>query len=46
LEKTELVECLNPDKLAWKSYVITELGKEVFEFAKSKEREAEKRKQF
>ena len=24
LEKTRLIECLNPKKLAWKSYMITE----------------------
>jgi len=34
LEKVELIECLNPDKPAWKSYMITNLGKEVYEFYK------------
>ena len=44
LEKTKLIECLNPEKLAWKSYIITELGKKVYEFAKNQEKEVKKRK--
>ena len=44
LEKAELIECLNPDKLAWKSYMITGLGKEVFEFGKKLKEEVKKRK--
>ncbi|MCK4521423.1 MAG: MarR family transcriptional regulator [Nanoarchaeota archaeon] len=45
LEKTELIECLNPDKLAWKSYMITELGKEVVEFGMKLKAKAKKRLQ-
>jgi predicted transcriptional regulator len=32
LEKKELVECLTPDKKAWRVYAITDLGKEVLNF--------------
>ena len=44
LEKMELIECLNPEKKAWKSYLITGLGKEVWEFSKKQDEEAKKRK--
>ncbi len=43
LEKEKLIECLNPEKSAWKSYMITELGKEVVRFAKQQEKDANKR---
>ena len=33
LEKAELIECLTPNKKAWKSYMITTTGKEVIDFA-------------
>lgn len=32
LEKKKLVECLTPDKKAWKVYGITDLGKEVLKY--------------
>jgi len=44
LEKAKLIECLTPDKARWKPYMITELGKEVLEFAKKQKEEAKKRK--
>ena len=31
LEKEKLIECLTPEKKAWKVYKISALGKEVFE---------------
>lgn len=43
LQKVELIECLNPNKKAWKSYIITELGKEVLQFGKNLKEEAKKR---
>ena len=43
LEKADLIECLNPDKKAWKSYIITESGKEVLQFGLKLEEEAKKR---
>jgi len=33
LEKENLVECLTPNKKAWKVYSITELGKEVIKYS-------------
>ena len=44
LEKATLIECLNPDKKAWKQYMITELGKEVITFGEKLKEEAKKRK--
>lgn len=35
LEKEGLVECLTPDKKAWKVYDITELGKEIVKILKN-----------
>ncbi|MFH1327058.1 MAG: hypothetical protein ABIH59_02945 [archaeon] len=32
LQKKELVECLTPEKKAWKVYGITDLGKQVLKF--------------
>lgn len=43
LEKNELIECLNPDKKAWKSYIITELGKDVLHFGRNLKEETKKR---
>lgn len=34
LEKYSLVECITPAKSSWRVYSITNLGKEVLEFAK------------
>lgn len=31
LEETGLMECLTPDKSSWKRYILTDLGKMVFE---------------
>ena len=30
LERNQIVQCLTPDKKAWKLYELTELGKEAF----------------
>jgi len=46
LEKVGWIECLNPKKPAWKSYVITESGKRIFEYAKEQEKGAKKRKSY
>ena len=43
LQKAGLIECLNPDKKAWKSYIITDLGKEILQFGKNLKEEAKKR---
>ena len=43
LEKEKLIECLTPEKKAWKSYMITNLGKEVLDFSKSNDKEVKKR---
>jgi|SRR3989344_9673744 len=43
LEREKLIECLNPEKSAWKSYMITDLGKEVILFAKEREEEVKNR---
>lgn len=43
LEKERLIECLNPEKSAWKSYMITDLGKEIIRFAKQQKNEVKKR---
>ena len=43
LQKAGLIECLNPHKKAWKSYIITELGKEVLQFGKNLKEEAKNR---
>ena len=43
LQKHGLIECLNPDKKAWKSYIITELGKEILQFGKLLKDDANKR---
>ncbi len=43
LEREKLIECLTPEKKAWKSYMITELGKEIIAFSKLKEKEVKKR---
>jgi len=45
LQKSGLIECLNPEKKAWKSYIITELGKDVISFGKSLKEEAKRRNQ-
>jgi len=34
LEKEGLVECLTPEKKAWKVYAITQLGKDVARYVK------------
>jgi len=34
LERNGLVECLTPNKKAWKAYELTQLGKEVLREAK------------
>lgn len=43
LQKNGLIECLNPDKKAWKSYILTELGKEVLQFGNTLKAEAKNR---
>jgi len=43
LEKLGLIECLNPEKMAWKAYMITELGKRVYEYFKKHRAEVRKR---
>ena len=43
LEKTELIKCLNPGKPAWKSYIITQSGKEVIECGVKLKVEAKRR---
>lgn len=43
LEKARLLECLTPDKKAWKVYVITDLGMDVYKFFKRQKLEAKKR---
>lgn len=43
LQKAGLIECLTPQKKAWKSYIITDLGKEVLEFGKNLKKETERR---
>ena len=43
LQKVGLIECLNPDKKAWKSYMITDLGKEVLQFGKNLKEEVKQR---
>src|SRR3989338_520272 len=45
LQKAGLIECLNPEKKAWKSYIITELGKEVITFGKKLKEETKRRNQ-
>ncbi len=45
LIKSGLIECLNPEKKAWKSYIITDLGKEVITFGKNLKAEAKLRNQ-
>lgn len=45
LQKAGLIECLNPKKKAWKSYIITDLGKEVITFGKMLKEETKKRNQ-
>ncbi len=45
LQKSGLIECLNPNKKAWKSYIITELGKEVIKFGEMLKEETKKRNQ-
>lgn len=44
LQKAGLIECLNPDKKAWKSYLITELGREVLQFGNILKENAKRRK--
>ena len=34
LEKQKIVECLTPDKKAWKLYDLTDTGKEVINYRK------------
>jgi len=43
LQKVGLIECLNPEKKAWKSYIITDLGKEVINFGRKLKVETDKR---
>lgn len=43
LIKSGLIECLNPEKKAWKSYIITDLGKEIITFGKDLKEETKKR---
>jgi DNA-binding MarR family transcriptional regulator len=43
LQKIGLIECLNPDKKAWKSYIITDIGKEVLNFGKILTEDTKKR---
>ena len=43
LQKAGLIECLNPDKKAWKSYIITDLGKEVLQFGNVLKEDTKKR---
>jgi DNA-binding PadR family transcriptional regulator len=43
LQKLGLIECLNPEKKAWKSYMITELGKEILQFGKNLKEDTNKR---
>ena len=38
-----LIECLNPEKKAWKSYMITDLGKSILQFGKNLKEDAKKR---
>ena len=45
LEKEGLIECLNPDKKAWKFYMITELGEEVLWFGKKLKENVKKRRE-
>ena len=44
LQREGLIECLNPGKKAWKSYMITDLGKEVLQFGQTLRDEAKKRR--
>ncbi|MEK6938381.1 MAG: winged helix-turn-helix domain-containing protein [Nanoarchaeota archaeon] len=43
LIKAGLIECLNPEKKAWKSYIIADLGKVVITFGKTLKEETRKR---
>ena len=45
LEKEGLIKCISEeDKKAWKIYIITDLGKEVWQFVKKQVGWAKKRK--
>ena len=43
LTRKGLIECLNPEKKAWKSYMITELGKSILQFGRTLKENAIKR---
>lgn len=43
LQKAGLIECLEPEKKAWKSYMITESGKEVLQYEKRLKEETARR---